>query len=62
MSRECAICGDRSLDVRPGLVEWTDVSPYYANIDRCSDQAACRARVEARGDPWPVRDRVEKSA
>ena len=62
MTRECAICGHHSLDVRPGLVAWIDVDSYYANVDRCTDQAACRARVEARGDTWPVREKVEKGA
>jgi hypothetical protein len=56
----CDICGDRSLDVRAGLVEWTDPAQPYANVDRCTDQAACRKRVEARGDAWPVRERVRR--
>ena len=54
---ECAICGDRSLDVRPGLVAWIDPAQPYANIDRCTDTKACRARVEATGEEWPVYER-----
>ena len=50
----CDICGHRSLDVRPGLVAWKDPAQPYAAVDRCEDVRACRARVEAAGDEWPV--------
>ncbi len=53
----CDICGDRSLDVRPGLVAWRDLAQPYAHVDRCEDEAACRARVEAAGEEWPVMER-----
>ena len=56
----CDICGDRSLDVRAGLVAWRDLAQPYANVDRCSDVAACKARVQASGEPWPVIDPEEK--
>ena len=56
----CDICGDRSLDVRAGLVEWSDQAQPYANVDRCTDQGKCRSRVEARGDRWPVREKVRR--
>jgi len=52
----CDLCGTRSTDVRPGLVAWIDPAQPYAAVDRCSDVAACRARVEAAGEPWPVRE------
>jgi hypothetical protein len=52
----CDICGDRSLDVRAGLVEWLDLAQPYANVDRCTDVAACQSRVRSAGDTWPVRD------
>lgn len=53
----CDLCGERSLDVRPGLVAWRDPAQPYANVDRCGDVEACKARVEAAGERWPV---VEK--
>jgi len=52
----CDICGDRSIDVRAGLVAWIDPAQPYANVDRCTNQAACRRRVEASGELWPVRE------
>ena len=54
----CDICGDRSLDVRPGLVEWIDLAQPYAHVDRCVDQYRCRLRVEGRGEKWPVREKA----
>ncbi len=56
MPLTCDVCGDRSLDVRAGLVEWLALAQPYAHVDRCMDVAACRARVEAAGQSWPVRD------
>ncbi len=53
----CDLCGDRSLDVRPGLVEWLDLAQPYAHVDRCVDQAACKLRVLAAGQDWPVREK-----
>lgn len=53
----CDICGDRSPDVRPGLVAWKDPAQPFAAVDRCADQDACRARVEAAGEEWPVMER-----
>ena len=52
----CDICGDRSPNVRAGLVAWLDPAQPFAAVDRCEDRAACRARVEAAGDEWPVYD------
>jgi hypothetical protein len=52
----CGICGSRQ-PVRPALVAWrVPVFGQYEAIDRCDDEDACRARVRAAGDPWPVID------
>lgn len=56
MTLTCDICADRSIDVRPGLVAWIDPAQPYAAVDRCSDEQACRARVEASGETWPVKE------
>jgi hypothetical protein len=52
----CAICGLESHDVKPSLIEWK--APLdgvrFDFVPRCSDRAACRARCEAMGEPWPV--------
>lgn len=56
----CAICGHpdkRDLTYR--LAHWLEAPPgmAYEHIERCRDDAACRARL---GDkPWPL---VEESA
>jgi hypothetical protein len=54
--RTCLICGDLSLDVRTQLVEWRDPvgGRRYEAIPRCIDRTACRSRVEAQGETWPV--------
>jgi hypothetical protein len=54
---KCSICGhtDRR-DLRYGLAHWRDAPPgmAYEHVARCLDRAACRARVEAIGDVWPL--------
>jgi hypothetical protein len=52
----CAICGFESHDVKPSLIEWKDPidGVRFDFVPRCQDRAACRARCEAAGDPWPV--------
>jgi len=53
----CRICGhaDRR-DLRYGLAHWRTAPPgmAYDHIEACADRAACRARVEAQGDTWPL--------
>lgn len=52
----CLICGHTSRDVSVGLVEWRrpiDGRRFDA-LPRCQDKAACRERLEAIGDEWPV--------
>jgi hypothetical protein len=53
MSRTaCELCGD-ATDVQVGLAYYkTEVG--YRPIDRCRDHTACQARVEARGEEWPL--------
>lgn len=53
----CSLCGNlerRDLTVR--LVHWKDALPGMAfdQVDACSDRDACRARVVAAGEPWPL--------
>jgi hypothetical protein len=31
-----------------------DAPAYYGTDARCPDHEACRARVEARGEDWPL--------
>lgn len=64
----CELCGVESHGVLwARLVEWTDDArrrdlglPRWDAVNRCSDYQACRATVEARGQPWPVRDAVTR--
>lgn len=58
----CELCGRDGHDVRVELVEWTDEAqheyglPIWDKALRCPDHQACRARMEATGQTWPVRD------
>lgn len=66
--RRCDLCG---LEAHPGdvvtrPVAWIDqvvaegVKPWDT-VDRCRDFQACRSRVEAKGERWPVRDVVTQA-
>lgn len=58
MNPPCDICGVTDQPMTTGLVAWkSPVFGRYEHIDRCSDEAACRARVAAAGDEWPVVER-----
>ena len=53
----CSICGNTNRrELRYALVHWRDAEPgmQYAHVPACSDRDACRARVAAAGDPWPL--------
>jgi hypothetical protein len=53
----CSLCGwTDKRDLRYGLVHWRDAEPgmAYANVPRCSDVTACRARVRSNGETWPL--------
>jgi hypothetical protein len=54
---DCRLCGDRR-DIRVGLVEWQQDygTGKWDWMPRCRDHLACRARVEAAGEEWPLRD------
>lgn len=56
---DCVICGHPRLpDLRQSLVRWRPPRhPEYEHVVRCKDAAACRARLEAEGAPWPVVER-----
>lgn len=56
----CLLCGnERIIEVRVSLARWRDLKAnpsMYGAIPRCIDRKACRERVEAMGDEWPVID------
>jgi hypothetical protein len=57
MTRECDLCHLRGESIRPALVEWAqppDGRRTWDTVFRCDDRAACRARLEAVGEPWPL--------
>jgi hypothetical protein len=51
----CELCGRQGDDVRLQLA-WFRERKYgpVQDVRRCLDHAACRARVEQGGDPWPL--------
>lgn len=64
---QCGLCGTeghRGEVLWARLVEWTEAEqlsagkPRWEAIARCRDFQACRARVEERGQLWPIRDAV----
>lgn len=56
----CDICGTRSI-VRPAVVAWRSLAfGRYEAVDRCDDLEACKARVRAAGDPYPVMEPGER--
>jgi hypothetical protein len=55
----CDLCQATGVPVRHGLVAWRDwqaIGHRYEDVDRCTDVEACRARVAANGEEWPVED------
>jgi hypothetical protein len=56
----CGLCGYESdQEVRMGFVRWTepgDPPRPFGAMPRCTDRAACRARVERAGEAWEVAD------
>ena len=54
--RTCELCGHQGLDVEIQLARYRDGREPHASVDRCIDRAACRRRVEARGESWPLQD------
>jgi hypothetical protein len=61
VTRECGLCGTWGPDVTTMLVEWAEPlnGRRWDTIDRCRDSVACRARAEAAGARWQVRDATE---
>lgn len=55
MTRQCFLCGVTSDQVRPGLACYRE-DGRFDHVDRCIDHQACRARVEANGNHWPLID------
>ena len=54
----CDLCGIESPAVRSGLACYSD-DGRFERIDRCTDHQACRDRVEASGQEWPLSDITE---
>jgi hypothetical protein len=62
--RTCLVCGATGRDVGRRLAQFDPPLPSgpYQAIDRCLDSQACRDRLEAAGDPWPLEDRGQTHA
>lgn len=61
----CAICGHTdSRDLRYALAHWKVAPPgmAYEHVARCLDRDACRARVTAVGDVWPLVETTERKS
>lgn len=58
----CDLCGATLGDRETLLVEW--VRPVgrlrFDTALRCVDRAGCRARVEAKREPWPIVDGIRR--
>jgi hypothetical protein len=54
----CALCGRTAPDVKVCLVEWREPveNQRWSAVPRCANRKDCRARVEAQGEEWEVRD------
>ena len=51
----CQLCETTTGVIRSSLVRWREPwSVPYSHVDRCVDVAACRARLEERGETWPI--------
>lgn len=63
-ARSCLLCGLEDATVRMGLVAWREpiAGRTFEAIPRCADRQACRGRVEALGDVWPLVDATKASA
>jgi len=59
----CELCGATDVLLRHGLVAWrSPVFGPFEDVDRCVDIEACKARVKASGDEWPVIDTSREKA
>jgi hypothetical protein len=55
----CSLCDNPNRrEVSVGLVEWSKPidDERWTAIPRCENRVACRERVEAAGESWPVRE------
>lgn len=61
----CSLCGfegHEAREVRIELVEFLEPEVHeiawrrYDSVPRCVDRIACRQRVEAIPEPWPLND------
>jgi hypothetical protein len=63
----CGTTGHHGREISERIVAWTDEHrarvaglPTWDTVNRCHAFQACRDRVEAAGQPWPVRDAVTR--
>jgi len=58
VAKACLLCGHEGPGVSIRLVDWAEPlgGRAFETLPRCFDAQACRARVEAAGDRWEVRD------
>jgi hypothetical protein len=58
----CLICGNTSSDVRTALVAWAEpvAGRTFESVPRCQDREACKERVIAQGEDWPVSKREKR--
>lgn len=54
--RQCEVCYREGSDIERGWARYREGKEPYQIIDRCVDRAACRQRVQERGDVWPLED------
>lgn len=55
---ECLLCSATTTEIRVRLVRFrSDVqSRAFEALARCTDYAACRVRLESKGERWPIDD------
>lgn len=52
---ECVLCHRTDRDVTVALLVFQeDGQRWYSTDPRCPDHTACRQRVEAAGEEWPL--------
>lgn len=57
----CDLCAHQG-PVRSRMVAWRNPAfGPFENVDVCVDEAACRARIAARGETWPVLETGERA-
>ena len=59
----CDLCGAVRVPIEAHVVAWrVPVAGPFGAIDRCVDRDACRNRVFANGEEWPILEPAERPA